>query len=44
MLSALAKFSVIYCDCEGHGMCEVLEIYSKMSGAMGGKFSKFANF
>ena len=42
ILNALAKFHIIYCDCGGHGMCEVLEIYSKMSGPMGGEFSKFA--
>ena len=43
ILNALTKFHIIYCDCGCHGMCEVLEIYSKMSGPMGGKFSKFAN-
>ena len=31
------------CDCGDHAMCEVLEMYSKMSGPVKEKNSHFAN-
>ena len=42
-LHDLFKFSLRYCECRGHRMREVLEMYLKMSGQVRVKFSKSRN-